>query len=980
MSYQKTNFPIGQFFPLLFLGIFLSSVVFSQDSLSLQNSLLQEAEALLQKGIDLTETNLDSSLFYKKAALPIFEKSGHWERYISCLNSIVYIYYYQGAYEQANANAELAFKKASAHLDENNQVYSDVINNLSVFLEQKGDYEKATQYYQKSLDIQKRVNFDKAAVAASYHNLGQVYRSKGDVEEAINYFKQALELRLDTFGIAHLEVARNHLVLGNCYREKHDWQAALSLYRQCLQIVNLPSIKQGARNDQVKISAFQNIAEVKSQSSQNDSVIYYINLALALQPEDASYRKSRSYEVLGRIQAELGNYPATISNLEEAKRLAKISYKAYDKHRVFSNLSFLIGQAYAQQSNFKAALSSFQMALEEVSFDFDGQQMTSNPQIDQIYAKSQALDILESKTQVLDQLHRRNPGETDWLLQAYQSYQLATAIIQDLRENFSATASKYLLAGKALPIYENAIHTALSLHRQTKKREYLNEAFAFAESNKAVLLLAVLKENVAKGFGGIPDSLLQQEKDLKLRLSFYEEKISNAKRRIKATDKAKLKIWEDTRFNLRETYKQLVKSFEKDYPKYYQLKYDNRPLQIQQFQAKLPINSLAIEYFVGEKQIFIFSISPDDLQVDALAYDQHLLQSTEYLRRYISVPPATNNAAAQLDSFAILAFDLYQNLLEPALAIANPELKQLIIIPDDFLSYIPFDVLLTRSPEGMNKVLEMDAAYLVQQYAVNYHYSANLFLKQQPLGEKNDRQSFAGFAPAFKGPKMALNSDNERACESSELYSLSCNDTEVETIQSLLKGSAYLSSIASKESFLNVINQTQIIHLATHACVDDVDPMLSKIYFNDDHLSSYDLYNLKVNADLAVLSACNTGSGKLVKGEGVLSLARGFIHAGCPSVLMSLWSVDDCATSDIMQEFYLQLIEGQNKDEALRLAKVKYLKEADRLHMHPYFWSAFVQVGDAEALVFEYGWGGVGPLVIGLGVVLLMLGWWRFGG
>ena len=111
-----------------------------------------------------------------------------------------------------------------------------------------------------------------------------------------------------------------------------------------------------------------------------------------------------------------------------------------------------------------------------------------------------------------------------------------------------------------------------------------------------------------------------------------------------------------------------------------------------------------------------------------------------------------------------------------------------------------------------------------------------------------------------------------------------------------------------------------------------------------------------------------------------MSLARGFIHAGCASVLMSLWSVDDCATSDIMHQFYKELVDGKNKDEALRLSKQRYLATADRLHMHPYFWSAFVQFGDHESVRFQYSWGGKWPLIIGLGVVLLMLGWWRFGG
>ncbi|MEM9824896.1 MAG: CHAT domain-containing protein, partial [Bacteroidota bacterium] len=134
-------------------------------------------------------------------------------------------------------------------------------------------------------------------------------------------------------------------------------------------------------------------------------------------------------------------------------------------------------------------------------------------------------------------------------------------------------------------------------------------------------------------------------------------------------------------------------------------------------------------------------------------------------------------------------------------------------------------------------------------------------------------------------------------------------------------------------------------------------------------------YNLQLNAELTVLSACNTGSGKLIKGEGVMSLARGFIHAGCPSVLMSLWSVDDCATSKIMLQFYQHITDGKSKDHALRLAKIDYLSTADRLHQHPYYWSAFVQVGNTAPLIFKKPFRKLWLIPLIAGVLLAALRW-----
>ena len=224
---------------------------------------------------------------------------------------------------------------------------------------------------------------------------------------------------------------------------------------------------------------------------------------------------------------------------------------------------------------------------------------------------------------------------------------------------------------------------------------------------------------------------------------------------------------------------------------------------------------------------------------------------------------------------------------------------------------------------------------------------------------------FWGFAPVF-GDEIA---DASRDCTGDELYSLNCNEAEIESINKLFGGQIFTDLAASKDNFEKRAFDYQILHLATHACLDDENPMFNKIWLADDYVSNNDLYNLKLNADLAVLSACNTGSGQLVKGEGVQSLARGFLHAGCPSLVTSLWSVDDCATSDIMVRFYEYLKDGKSKNKALQSAKLDYLKEADKLHQHPYYWGAFIQIGNPTAL--EIGgsnsfllWGLLGSIII----------------
>lgn len=172
-----------------------------------------------------------------------------------------------------------------------------------------------------------------------------------------------------------------------------------------------------------------------------------------------------------------------------------------------------------------------------------------------------------------------------------------------------------------------------------------------------------------------------------------------------------------------------------------------------------------------------------------------------------------------------------------------------------------------------------------------------------------------------------------------------------------------MSDNASTKAFLLDAPNCGILHLATHACIDEASSGLNKIFFSDDYIPQIDLDQLRLQAALTVLSACNTGTGRLQEGEGVMSMARSFLLAGSASVLTSLWAVDDCTTSDIMVRFYQSLKNGEAKDVAIQKARLAYLASADTEASHPYYWAAFVQFGDVEPLAqsnpyLPYAWGG----------------------
>lgn len=181
---------------------------------------------------------------------------------------------------------------------------------------------------------------------------------------------------------------------------------------------------------------------------------------------------------------------------------------------------------------------------------------------------------------------------------------------------------------------------------------------------------------------------------------------------------------------------------------------------------------------------------------------------------------------------------------------------------------------------------------------------------------------------------------------------------EVKSIGLVFSGKSLLEGEATEANFKKYASNYGILHFAMHALINDEDPLASKLIFTldndtieDGFLNTYEIYDLNLNADLAVLSACKTGVGKLSKGEGIMSLARGFLYAGVPGIVMTLWEVEDISSANIMADFYRNLKEGLSKDLALRNSKLTYLNTANQLQSHPYFWAAYVQIGDNSPVI-----------------------------
>ena len=316
------------------------------------------------------------------------------------------------------------------------------------------------------------------------------------------------------------------------------------------------------------------------------------------------------------------------------------------------------------------------------------------------------------------------------------------------------------------------------------------------------------------------------------------------------------------------------------------------------------------------------------------------------------------------------------------------DIEQLIIIPDGELAHLPFETFLVEKP-GKNEPYA-NFHYLMKDFKISYNYSATLLKENSNQARNKNNGQLLAMAAHYKGDEVQIRSGlrlpvHERMRQI--LNDLPAARAEVEALQKAYKGYFAFDTSATERIVKQLAPDYAIIHLALHGLLDAKRPMLSSLAFTEDGDSvksnfwqAHEISKMNLNADLVVLSACETGYGRFEQGNGIASLARAFMYAGVPAMVVSLWQVNDESTGLLMQLFYANLAKGMPKDEALRNAKLEYLKNAEAIAAHPVFWSPFVLIGNTAPIKIQqksssgWLWAAIGGIaVLGLGIVVFTL-------
>lgn len=684
-----------------------------------------------------------------------------------------------------------------------------------------------------------------------------------------------------------------------------------------------------------------------------------------------------SYNNIGIVYHEQLEYD---KSLEHYKKSLKIKLAILgEKHSLIASSYNNIGNFYKEKSEYEKALDYYHKGASACLQNyFDIENVYSTPVIKDYLSWNELLKSLQAKAKIFADTTKNLKGFSGTLQNlnrqkiALLHYQACDTLIGQMRKTITTLSDKLILGKSAAVVYERAINVCMQLtHLADKKEaeEYRQLAFYFSEKNKSQVLLQALSGQEAQKFAGIPDSLLEKEHTLKSDINFFEQKIAEG------LDSITERNFRDKLFAANRKYEEIISGFETKYPEYFNLKYSTKNAEVKDLQKLLDAKTAILSYFVGDSTIYIFTITNKKLDIQQIAKIETLEDTIRYFRHGL-----TKFSDRMYNIYRRTGYQLYKQLFPENLS-SNKQIENLIIIPDGVLATIPFEALLTDNPVNRENDFK-NYPFLINRYNVSYSYSANLFYRtfpkeKQKQPELTTMNDWLALTPVFddKTEQTVIMATRELQKQLSSLQSDTMNvrgrlltgdyitplpgtENETQTIikeyeNRNLKAQALLHKSAN-EQFIKSggLEKYKVLHFATHGFVNSEKPELSGILLAQDSTGNQDgilysgeIYNLKLNADLVVLSACETGLGKINKGEGIIGLTRALLYAGSKNIIVSLWQVSDESTSNLMIDFYGNLLNKNSNSfsSPLREAKLKMISEGK--FAHPFYWSPFILIG-----------------------------------
>ena len=806
--------------------------------------------------------------------------------------------------------------------------------NLGVFYKDMGQYKKAQIAYFEAEEIYLALGeYNHQALAGTYFNLSNIFYLQISLDKSLVYLKQALKIFRTNFG-------EEHFYIGSIYDQMANLCEMKLNYKECIKNINkaMHIYKKSYGNQHPKIAVlYTKLGRVKVVLEEYKEALILFKKALNIY----SNFKENDYENKNYLLGKIGRCYHRTGDFEKAlfyhkKLIGTAPINFHERYRIHGLL--LIAEDYIGLKKPDEALLYFNKFRSIVNYDELNDPFN--------FKQSKRIILIEEYFDVKSKYYTLKLKET-----GNEIYMDSIALNCDKYDALKEfTRNKNLLQNdKSLNVSrtKNSYDKSIGQLYDLKKEKYLRKAFSYAEKTKSRLLSESLNRIKVKKYKDVPDELLVTEEEIKSEISKLDKlKYQSILKQTASSDSTLITI-EHQLFNLIKKQENLELNFKEKYPEYHNLKHEQHQTTIKEIQKLLQQDQTFIEYFKGRNAVYAFVINKDSYNVQKIGANSNLLDNISAFRNSIY------DYESETETYFKTAYELFQLLIEP---IQDDLQKKLIIVPDNSLSYIPFDALLTQKVNSFNGFNNLP--YLLKKHQISYNYSAALFKQLKEKKNKPTAKNLIAFAPYFSSDTTTYSTITERR---NGFTNLKYNIPEAKSIKSITDGELLEGPFASKINFLKKAKDYRIIHLATHAKANDLLGDYSFISFGPENDSIRDinqlyvreLYNLELNAEMAVLSACETGLGELKQGEGIISLARAFTYAGAKSTISSLWSVNDAQTKTLMENFYTNIKNGLPKDKALHKAKIDFL--ANENFNAPYYWAGFVAAGNMDPIVLESG-------------------------
>ncbi|MDO6761470.1 CHAT domain-containing protein [Tamlana sp. 2_MG-2023] len=821
--------------------------------------------------------------------------------------------------------------------------------------EKQESLDKAIFFTLKAIEIKSNPPItDTISLKQSMYNHGYFENLNGNSYEATKIFKKIILLNgTDEVTLYALKD------LGMIYLETGDFHKAIDRFNEIIEICkNVPEQWAFLLNTHILMADTYGTMDylkyentIYTQLQKADSIIRDKN-------RENSFEKNQVLLLEGNLLLRTGNYTDAISKYDkiierselfypeelavvynnlgfcllkknDLKRAEKELRKSISLDHKYSNSYENLGDLLIKKQYFKEGITYYNKAITVLLGKSEFQKPTFED-LKLVDNKLSMLDHFVAKANGLITFYKQENNKKH-LTEALKTFKLADKIVDFIRHESSEYQSKLYWRKQSSYLYMQAVKVCQLLNRP-------GDAFYFMERNKALLLLEDISNEEAKAIGQIPLEVAQKEFDLKRAIFLSENKLEEHINHLGIDSLAVLKR---TIRELKYTYEKLVDSLNTTYPNYTKFKRKVNVLTLQQLQSNYIFeNKVALHYILNEEEGYGLLTTANTTELFPLKDIPNFNKDIENLITALS------NGFSDVDNLNVISNKLFKTLL-PKNVYNKIKGKQLTIIPDYTLQQIPFEILVTNVE---------DLKYLIEDVQISYAYSYSLLDYNKKDKVKNN-DMWLGVAPVtFTKLKLP------------ELF---FSKSEVNNIAEVYHGETFLNEKASKANFIKNANKHNVLHLATHADIgNESNPWIA---FSDLKMYLKEIYATKTHVDMVVLSACNTSSGDLKRGEGIMSLARGFFYSGAKSVVSTLWSVADESGNTILINFYKNLKQGDSKSKALQKAKLDYLKNTQEEELkHPYYWAGFIVLGDNSPISEKPNspWLAVGLVLLGTGVLI----------